>query len=130
MDCHIKNYTHSYATNNCIHMIFMGKPIAREISQYQQRKYRQADQAEPHARISHIKNLSAHTDRFRVTYPQHTYLLQRIPKPFPFTLPAPDIGINSIRAATTPTDCKLFKVKDLWIWHPINNLSKNTYPLA
>jgi hypothetical protein len=111
-------------------MIFMGKPITWEISKYQQRKYRQANQARPHPHISHIKNLSAHTDRFRVTYPQHTYLLQRIPKAFPVTLPAPDIGINSIRAPTTPTDCKLFKVKALWIWHPINNLSKNTYLLA
>jgi hypothetical protein len=111
-------------------MIFMGKPIAREISKYQQRKYRQANQARPHPRISHIKNLSAHTDRFRLTFVQHTYLLQRIPKPFPLTLPALDIGINSIRAKTTPTDCKLFKVKNLWIWQPINNLSKNTYLLA
>jgi hypothetical protein len=123
MDCNVENCTHSYATNNCIDMIFMGKPIAREISKYQQRKYRQADQACPHPRISHIKNLSAHTDKFESTFLQHTYLLQRIPKPFPLTLSAPDIGINSIRAPTTPTDCKLFKVKDLWIWHPINNLS-------
>jgi hypothetical protein len=51
-------------------MIFMGKPIAREISKYQQRKYRQANQACPHPHISHIKNLSAHTDRFRVMVPK------------------------------------------------------------